>query len=367
MLSRSRGPRVPQLLDDAAGWGWRLLVVGGSLYVLGALALRLHLVVIPLLTALLLTTLLSPVSNRLRAWGVPRSLAALLTMLLALAVLGGVGTYVVSRAAAQYPALVDQISTLVDRSQHWLETGPLRLGKGNVDTFGSQLVDSLRSRQGQVAHGVLSAGRTVLDVVTGMLLTFFMTIFLLYDGPRIWAWLTGLFAESSRARVDLVGERMWRTLSGYVSGTFIVALFHGLAMGVTLAIVGVPLVAPLAVLVFLGSFIPLIGVVVFGGLAVLVTLVAKGPTTGLVVLVVLVVENQIESHVLQPFVVGRHVRLHPLAIAVTLASGAILAGLPGAIFAVPLVASVNAAAVALRPPREHVGAPSAADVEAERA
>jgi predicted PurR-regulated permease PerM len=134
-------------------------------------------------------------------------------------------------------------------------------------------------------------------------------------------------------------------------------------MGITLAILGVPLVAPLAVLVFIGGFIPLIGAVVFGGLAVLVTLVTNGPTAALVLLIVLVVGNQIESHILQPFVVGRHVSLHPMAIAVTLTSGAVLAGLPGAIFAVPLVAAVNAAAVELRPPRDSDRLPSAAAVE----
>jgi predicted PurR-regulated permease PerM len=136
-------------------------------------------------------------------------------------------------------------------------------------------------------------------------------------------------------------------------------------MGVTLAVLGVPLVAPLAVLVFIGGFIPLIGAVVFGGLAVLVTLVTNGPTAALVVLIVLIVGNQIESHVLQPFVVGRHVSLHPMAIAVTLTSGAVLAGLPGAIFAVPLVAAVNAAAVELRPPPGTDRLPSAAAIELE--
>ena len=151
---------------------------------------------------------------------------------------------------------------------------------------------------------------------------------------------------------------MWETLSGYITGTFLVALFHGVAMGLTLYVVGVPLVAPLAVLVFLGSFIPIVGVVVFGGLAVLVSLVANGATAGIIVLIALLVENQIESHVLQPFVVGRHVRLHPMAIALTLGAGAIVAGLPGAIFGVPLVASVNAAMrrdPSTSAPREHGG------------
>jgi predicted PurR-regulated permease PerM len=354
---RDYAPGVPPLLQDAAGWCWRLLVLGATLTYLGILARRLEIVVVPMLTALLLCALLNPVARRLRAVGLPRSLAAVATALMAVAVLGGVGAFVVNRAAAGYPQLANQIGDLITHTEHWLTTGPLHLDKSSTSDLGGRITRALRTRQGQVASGALSAGRTVADVVTAVVLTFFLTLFLLYDGQRIWAWTTGLVPASSRARTDAVGERMWRTLSGYVSGTFLVALFHGIVMGITLAIVGVPLVAPLAVLVFIGGFIPLIGVVVFGGLAVLVTLVTNGVTAAIVVLVVLLVENQIEGHVLQPFVVGRHVSLHPMAIALTLATGAVLGGLPGAIFAVPLVAAVNAAVVELRTVREQVPVP----------
>lgn len=351
------------MLQAAAGWSWRIVVIGLAMTLLGMLARKLELVVIPLFTALLFAALLAPVTNRLERLRIPRAVAAIVTVLLAIAVLGGIGAFVANRATAGYPQLVDQVGHLVDHTQSWLRTGPLHL-KPSGD-LGRGISNALQSRKGQVASGVLSAGRTIADVVTDVILTLFLTLFMLYDGPKIWAWLTGLVADSHREQTDRVGERMWRTLSGYVTGTFIVAFFHGAVMGVTLAILGVPLVAPLAVLVFIGGFIPLIGAVVFGGLAVLVTLVTNGTTAALVVLIVLVVGNQIESHVLQPFVVGRHVSLHPMAIAVTLTSGAILAGLPGAIFAVPLVAAVNAAAVELRPPRTTDRRPSAAAVELE--
>ena len=357
----SRAPGVPPLLQDAAGWCWRILVVAAAVTLLGMLARKLELVVIPLLTALLLAALLEPVAVQARRLRLPRAAAAIVTVLLAIAVLGGIGVFVVNRAAAGYPLLVDQIGQLVDHTQRWLETGPLHIKQNGG--LATQITDALQSRRGQIASSALSAGRTLADVVTGVVLTLFLTLFLLYDGARIWAWMTGLFPDSTREQVDRVGDAMWRTLSGYVTGTFLVALFHGVVMGITLAILGVPLVAPLVVLIFIGAFIPLIGAVVFGGLAVLVTLVTKSAAAAVVVLIVLVVENQIESHVLQPFVVGRHVRLHPMAIAVTLASGAVIAGLPGAIFAVPLVAAVNAAAVQLRPPNATDVMPSAAAVE----
>lgn len=358
---RPRG--VPPLLQDAAGWCWRILVVAAAVTLLGMLARKLELVVIPLLAALLLTALLAPLASRLRRLRLPRAAAAILTVLTAIAVLGGIGAFVVNRAAAGYPELATQIGQLVTRTQHWLISGPLHLDASSVNNIGSKVTTALRSRQGEVASGALSAGRTLAEVATAIVLTLFLTLFLLYDGPRIWQWTTGLFPDQSRRKTDAVGDAMWHTLSGYVTGTFIVALFHGVAMGATLAIVGVPLVAPLAVLVFIGGFIPLIGAVVFGGLAVLVTFVTNGTPAGIVVLVVLIMANQIEGHVLQPFVVGRHVRLHPMAVALTLASGAVIAGLPGAIFAVPLVAALNAAAVQLRPPRATDDKPSASAVE----
>jgi predicted PurR-regulated permease PerM len=219
-------------------------------------------------------------------------------------------------------------------------------------------VSFLRDRQSEIASGAISASKTAAEVIGAFVLTIFLTIFMLYDGDRMWAWLTGFFPENRRARIHEAGSRVWTTLSRYIAGTFTVALFHGVVMGITLWIVGVPLVAPLAVLIFLGSFIPLVGVVIFGGLAVLVTLVSQGVTAAVIVLVVLIVQNQIEGHVLQPLIVGRYVRLHPMAIALTLASGALIAGLPGAIFGVPLVASIKTAAQTLsRPTLETAATP----------
>ncbi len=340
---------LPATLCYAAGWTWRALIVAAGVVGLLYLAGKLHLVTYPLLVALLITALLNPVSARLQRLRVPKWLAVLLTVLLAFAVIGGLGVFVANRASAQYPQLVDQVQTLVNKVQHYLQTGPLHLKQNNsTGDLGDRLVTYLRGRQSQVVSGVVSASKTVAELLTEVVLTFFITIFMLYDGPKIWRWLADLFPRTARPRMDDIGEGVWSALSGYVTGTFIVAVFHATVMGVTLAIVGVPLVAPLAVLILIGSFIPVAGLVIAGAVAVLVTLVADGGGAALVVVIVLVIENQIENHVLQPFVVGRHVRLHPLAIAVTLAVGASVAGIAGALFAVPVVASVNAAMIVLR-------------------
>ena len=335
--------RVPQLLVDVGGWSWRLVVAALVVIGVAKLASKLELVVVPLLTAFLLTALLNPINARLRRANWPRSVAALSTMFFALVVL-------VNRAIAGYPHLVDQVSDLVDKVQHYLSHGPLHLKFNKGQTVGDKFVTFLRDRQSQIASGAISASKTAAEVIGSVVLTIFLTIFMLYDGDRMWAWLTGFFPAGRRPRIHEAGGRVWTTLSRYIAGTFTVALFHGVVMGITLWIVGVPLVAPLAVLIFLGSFIPLVGVVIFGGLAVLVTLISQGVTAAIIVLVVLVVQNQIEGHVLQPLIVGRYVRLHPMAIAVTLAAGALIAGLPGAIFGVPLVASIKTAAETLARP-----------------
>jgi predicted PurR-regulated permease PerM len=344
LVEESKRTGVPEGLLASAGWTWRILVIALGVTLLGMLAKKLELAVLPLFAALLIRALLNPVHARLRRWGMPRGAAALLTVVVAVAVLGGVGTYVVNRAAAEYPALVEQVNTLVTRTQDWLVTGPLKLQRKSVDNVGNQFVGFLQNQQSTILSGVVTAGRTVFDAATGIVLTFFLTIFLLLDGDRIWEWITNLFSRRQRLRVDAVGSSMWATLTGYITGTFLVGLFHGVVMGATLAILGVPLVAPLAVLIFIGGLIPIIGIVLFGGLALLVTLVTNGPTAAVIVLVVLVVENQIEGHLLQPLIVGRHVKLHPMAIALTLVSASVIAGIPGAIFGVPIVASINAAA-----------------------
>ena len=321
-MAEPRHERVPQLLVDVGGWCWRIVVIGLVVIGIAKLAGRLELAVVPLLIALLLTALLDPVKSRLRRLGLSRGWAALVTMLLAIGVLGGVGAFVVNQAIAGYPDLVDKVSDLVTKLQHWLITGPLHLQKSSVNNVGDKFVTFLKDREDTLATGALSATKTVVEMIGAGVLTLFLTIFLVYDGDRVWSWIRGLFPAHARDRVHDAGQAVWKTLSGYVTGTFAVATVHALVMGITLWIVGVPLVAPLAVLIFLGSFIPLIGIVVFGGLAVLVTLVAKGAAAGIIVLIVLVVEHQIEGHILQPLVVGRYVKLHPIVIALTLASGA---------------------------------------------
>lgn len=345
-IGESPGVRLPALLVAAAAWSWRLVAVAGAVVLLFWFLGRLTLLVVPFLGAMLLTALLRPAVMRLRRGGVPAALATTLVIVNSLVVLGGTGTYVVQRAVAEYPALVEQLGEALRRASRLLERSPLRLrvSTGGGPDLTERALDLLRSHQTDVATGAVAAGRTFAEVLTAALLTLFLTVFLVHDGDAVWTWLTRLLPRTAQPLVHEAGVRAWRTLSHYIVGTVLIASFHGVVVAVTLGILRVPLVAPLTVLVFLGSFIPVVGATLFGALALLVTFVSAGPVAAVVLLVVLVVDNQVEAHVLQPLVVGRYVRLHPVAVAVVLTAGALLAGLVGAVFAVPLVSMLVAGA-----------------------
>lgn len=335
--------RLPAVLVSAAAWSWRILVVLAAFGAVILLISRLTVLVVPFLIAMLTTALLMPIASTLRRRGVSRGISTLITVLIALVVVGGVGFFVVNRAVAGYPALATDTTRAVTNIQNYLVGRPFRLPRSSVDNIGSTITNKIKTHQGGITSGVISAGKTAIDVLTGIVLWLFLTIFLVYDGDRVWDWVCRLFPRRGQELARGAGHRAWHTLSGYVTGQFYVALFHAVVISVALLILRAPLVAPLALIVFIFSFVPIIGALVAGAFAVVVVLVADGPIQAVVLIGVLIVEDQIESHVLQPLVVGRAVRLHPIAIAVTLAGGALLAGLPGAIFGVPVVATANAA------------------------
>lgn len=331
------------VLRTAADYSWRLLVVGAVGYLVVDELSQLTTVVIPVLVALLVTALLHPVQVLLRRARVPRGLATFLCLLVALAVVGGILALVVDKAVNQAPQLGDQINRLVPKVRHWLVTGPLHLSAKSVDNFSTTVTNSVTKNTSAIASVAVSTGKTVLDVLTGLVLALFVTIFLLYDGAGVWQFLLRAVPRPARDRADAAGRAAWGTLGHYMRGTLIVAAFHGVVIAITLTVLGVPLVAPLALVVALGSFVPLVGAVVAGALAAGVASIEQGLVAGIVLVVVLVIDNQVEAHVLQPFVVGRYVHVHPLAVVLALATGAFLFGIFGAIVAVPVVACSNAA------------------------
>lgn len=336
-------------------YAWRLLAMGTVGYFVVMLLSKLSLVVIPFLASILVTALLHPLLARLRRGGVPRALATVLTLLVAVVLLGGLITIVVVRAAEQAPQLGNEINNLLPHIRHWLINGPLRLNPTTVNNLDNTISHDITKNSSAIASTALSTTKEVVSFLGGLVLSIFSTVFLLYDGDRVWAFLLKGAPREYRARVDAAARAAWQTISYYVRGTLIVATFHGVVVAITLTILGVPLAFPLAVLVGLGSFVPLVGAVVTGILAVAVAGLSKGLVAAIVMTIVLLADNQIEGHVLQPFVVGRYVRIHPLAVVLSLAAGGILFGIVGAIIAVPVVAVINSAVRAVLALRDHSG------------
>ncbi len=334
---------VPKVLRVSAALGWRLLVVVAALYVIGQVVAYLAAIVVPVAIALLLAALLSPAVNALDARYVPRGIATALVVISGLAVLGGVLVFVVTTFVNGVPALGAQLTGSIDSIVGWLTTGPLHLSPDQLAGAQKQILDTVSANQASITAGALTTAATIGEALTETLLVVFTLIFFLSGGVQIWTFLLGVVPRNVRTRVDVAGRRGVAALVSYVRATAAVAVVDAVAIGIGLGILGVPLAVPLAALVFLGAFVPIIGAVVGGGVAVLVALVAKGPVTALIVLAVVIAVMQLESHVLQPLLLGRAVKLHPLAVVVAIATGLVVGGIAGALLAVPLLAVVNSA------------------------
>jgi predicted PurR-regulated permease PerM len=362
--STQRG-QIPRWLQTAAGWSWRLLLLGLLLYVIARIASALRIVVLPCVAALLLTALLQPLTTRLKRAGMPVILATWCSLLVAVAVIAGVGTLIGVRVSQEYPTLVSDVTHFGHQVQSWLAGPPFHIRRARLDQLVGNAVNEIKAHKSQVAGTVLTGGKYVVEIVTGTILTLFVGFFLIKDGDRIWAWLTGFLSPDRADRAGRAGRAAWQVLVNYVRGTVLIAVIHSAVIGFTLWILGVPLVIPLAAVVFLAAFIPLIGILFAGALAIGVTLATKGWVAAVILLVVFLLENQLDGHLLQPQVVGRIIRLHPLAVILVLAVGGVLAGIPGAVVAVPTAAAITRAWPELRrgpdPGDEHRGDEHRAD------
>ena len=252
-------------------------------------------------------------------------------------------TFVVSQFVSGLPSLVEQVTRSIDSLRSWLIEGPAHLSREQIDNAGNTAIKALRDNQEKLTTGALSTAATLTEIITGAFLVLFTLIFLLHGGRNIYGFVTRIVPAGARDRVRDAGRAGFGSLIGYVRATFLVALVDAVGIGTGLAIMGVPLALPLASLVFLGAFIPLVGAVISGFLAVIVALLAKGFVYALITLGLIIAVQQLEAHVLQPFVMGRAVAIHPLAIVLAIAAGGVLAGIVGALLAVPLLAFLNSA------------------------
>lgn len=332
---------LPLGMRVAAAWSWRLIVIGIAASLLVWLIVQIRIIVIPVVVALLLSALLYPIVHFFehRRW--PRwlgVLSALVAFVVAVAVLLWL---IVSQLRAGF----GDVARRTERAWHdflaWIESAPFGLSADQVDAAMNQLVKTIDEHQGQIWSGALAVTTTFGQVVAGALLTMFSLIFFLIDGKRIWFWVLGFFPRRAHAPAYAAGMNGWNSVGQYVRVQVLVAFIDAVGIGLGAVILGVPLPIPIAILVFMGSFIPFLGAISTGALAVFIALVYNGPINALIMLGVVILVNQIEGHVLQPLVMGTAVRVHPLGVVLAVSTGALIAGIPGALFAVPLTAAAS--------------------------
>jgi predicted PurR-regulated permease PerM len=322
------------------------VAVLGGLWLLG----ELRVVVVPVLASLLAATLLVPPADLLRRHGWPSAIATGVVMVAAAAIFAGIVALIAPAFVDQLGELESSVDEAVNEVVRWLVQGPFDLERSQIDEAVQNGLDSLRSNAGGIGKGVLSGASLLAEVIAGLLLMVVLVFFFVHDGRRMWEFGLSLVPRERRELVDGAGHEVWTATAGYMRGVALIAVVDAVLIGIALALIGVPLVVPLMVLVFFGAFIPLVGAVFSGAIAALVALISNGVVDAALVVAAIVAIQQIEGDLLYPNVVGRMIRLHPVAILLVLAAGTVVAGIVGALLSIPVAA---AAWTAFRYAREH--------------
>lgn len=341
--ARSAADSVHPFVRVSAEWAWRLLVMFTALISLALLVQKLETVVIPLAIGLLAAALLAPLVDWMQRLGVPRSVGVFVALVGSLGVVAGIMTFVVEQFIQGVPQLSDEITHSVHQVQDWLINGPLHLSNEQIRNAGDTIIKTIQSNREGLTSGALTTATVIGHVLTGAFLTLFILIFFLYGGDQIWHFVTRIVPTPHREKVRTAGQLGFGTLVGFVRATVVVALVDAIGIGAGLAILGVPLALPLASLVFISAFIPIVGAFLAGTIAVFIALVTKGWVTAVIVLGIIIAVMQLESHVLQPLLLGRAVSIHPLAVVLAIAAGIVVGGIAGGLLAVPFVAVMNTA------------------------
>lgn len=338
---------VPISLRVAAGYAWRLLLIAAAAGVVIWVVIQLKLLVIPLLVGILITALLWPAFEWMLRKRFPRWLAIVISLLGTLAIVSGLLWLVGWQVGRQWADVQESTVLAVDELRKYLINGPLHLSETDIQQYLDQGFALLQEQAQLLWSGALAIGTTFGHVAVGALLTIFILICLLADGGGIWGWTTKLFPREARPAIDAAARNGWRTVVNYAKTQLLVATIDSIGIGLGAFLLNVPLAIPVAVLVFLGAFIPIVGAVATGAVAVFLALVYNDPVNALWMLVVVIGVQQFEGHILQPILMGSAVKVHPLAVVLVVAGGSMIAGIPGALFAVPLAAFVNVVAVTL--------------------
>jgi predicted PurR-regulated permease PerM len=337
---------VPYGVDLAAAWSWRLLVIAAAAALVGYLISFFAVIVIPVVVALLITALVVPIVDWLVSVGIRRSVASILVVIVTIALVASLLTFAGQQVANGASDLADSTVEGLQKIKDWLRTGPLHASNSQINDYIQRVQDGIskQTQQGGVVGKLTEVGTAVGHILAGFFIVLFSTFFFLSDGSRIWAWVVRLSPRAARERVDSSGRVAWISLTQFVRATVIVAATDALLIGIGAAVLSVPFSLAIGVLVFLGAFVPIVGATVAGTVAVMVALVDQGPIRALIMLAVVIGVQQLEGHVLQPFLMGRWVSVHPLGVILAIGTGVVTAGVAGALVAVPLAAAVNAVA-----------------------
>jgi len=334
--------QVPWAYDLAAAWAWRFIVIAAALLMILWTLKFFVVLVFPVVIALFISALAAPLVALMERLYVPRKLAAFLVVLGGVAAVALLLTFVGQQVASSIDELSGKVSDGLGEIRDWLQTGPLHASDSQIDTWIGQSQDYVETQGKDLANNATELGSALGHIVAGIFIILFSTYFFLADGHRIWAWVVRIFPRAARSRADSSGRVAWVSLTQFVRATVLVAGTDAIGIMIAALVLHVPLVSAIGVIVFLGAFIPLVGAFLSGTVAVLVALVAQGPVVALLMLAGVVLVQQIEAHVLQPFLMGRFVSVHPLGVILSIAAGAIVAGIIGALVAVPLAAALNA-------------------------
>ncbi len=332
---------IPRAVRLAAAWAWRFIIILLFASIVLWTLTKLSEVMIPVAIALLLSALLSPAVQWLRRHGMHRSLSTALVLIGGVLLVAGTLTLVVTEFVNNYSGLVANSKTGLNKIQDWLKGGLFHLTDKQFSSLVQTAQDWLTTHQSSLTTGAIATATTAVTVLVSMFLVLFTTFFFLRDGDLIWKFLVSLLPRQMREPLFQAGLQSWLTLVAYVRATVLVAFIDAVGIGIILAIFRVELAFALAALVFLGAFIPIIGATLSGTVAVLVALVTRGPVTALIILGGVIFVQQMEGHILQPLIMGRAVSIHPLAVILSIAAGLVLAGIIGALVAVPIVAVLN--------------------------
>jgi predicted PurR-regulated permease PerM len=339
--------RVPWRVRLAALWSACLVLVAAGLYLIGVVAVRLAPLTLAVSAALFFTALLRPVYEGLRRIRLPASLASLGAVLMLLVAAVGPAVLVWRLTVGQFANLGERLAAGLERTRDLVTSGGSPISE--------EQIERLQAQVSGWGAGLLDGGegaRTVLEWVGALLLMVVLLFFVLKDGPGMWAWLLRNSAPRVRPALADAGSAAWDTITRYARGTLLIALIDGASIGLALLLLGVPLALPLALVTFVGAFVPIIGATVTGSAAVLVALAANGPVTALLTLAAVIAVEQLESNLLQPLIMKRQVRLHPAVVLVVVTAGTLAWGIAGAFLAVPIAAVLARIAAALRTRRD---------------